>query len=70
VFDRLVADDEQKLRYKDFRLMGKEEGLERRLDVEPGRVVELTSMKEFAASLENDPVIYEWWRVKMGFTES
>ena len=50
--------------------MGKDEVLEGRLDVEPGRVVELTSMKEFAASLENDPVIYEWWRVKMGFTES
>ncbi len=56
MFDRL-ADDEQKLRYKDFRLMGKDEVLEGRLDVEPGRVVELTSMKEFAASLEKDPVI-------------
>ncbi|KAH8792788.1 hypothetical protein F5882DRAFT_399508 [Hyaloscypha sp. PMI_1271] len=59
----------KKLRYKDFRLMGKDEVNERRLDVAAGEVVELTSMKEFAAFLEKDPVIYEWWRVRMGYTE-
>jgi hypothetical protein len=49
--------------------MGKDEINERRLDVAAGEVVELTSMKEFAAFLEKDPVIYEWWRVRMGYTE-
>ena len=58
------------MRYKDFRLMGKDEVSERKLDVEAGRVLELTSMKEFAAFLERSPVVYEWWRAKMGFTES
>ncbi|KAE9371345.1 hypothetical protein N431DRAFT_483897 [Stipitochalara longipes BDJ] len=60
----------KKLRYKDFRLMAKDEVAERRFDVEPGKVIELTSMKEFAAFLERDPVIYGWWRAKMGFTEN
>ena len=50
--------------------MGKDEVSERKLDVEAGRVLELTSMKEFAAFLERSPVVYEWWRAKMGFTES
>jgi len=50
--------------------MGKDEVSERKLDVEAGRVLELTSMKEFAAFLERNPVVYEWWRAKMGFTES
>jgi hypothetical protein len=49
--------------------MGKDEVDERRLNVEPGKVVELTSMKELGACLEKDAVIYEWWRVKMGYTE-
>jgi hypothetical protein len=49
--------------------MGKDEVDEMRLDIEPGRVLELTSMKEFAAFLEKDPMIYEWWRLRMGYIE-
>jgi hypothetical protein len=50
--------------------MGNDEVPERRLAVKPGRVVELTSVQEFAAFLERDAVLYQWWRVKMGYTES
>lgn len=60
----------KKLRYKYFRLLGNDEVPERRLEVETGRVVELTSVQEFAAFLERDAVIYQWWRVKMGYKES
>jgi hypothetical protein len=49
--------------------MGKEEVGERRLDVEPGRVKELTSMKELGAFLERDLEIYGWWRRCMGYGE-
>ena len=47
--------------------MGKEEVLERRLDVQPGKVLEIESLKEFAAFLERDAEMYQWWRMKMGF---
>jgi hypothetical protein len=49
--------------------MGKDEVDERRLGVEPGRVIELTSLKEFAAFLERDAGIYQWWRLRMGYAE-
>jgi hypothetical protein len=50
--------------------MGNDVVPERRLDVEPGRVVELSSVQEFASFLERDAVMYHWWRVKMGYKES
>jgi hypothetical protein len=50
-------------------LLGKDEADERRLDVGPGRVKELTSMKELGAFLERDPELYQWWRLKMGYKE-
>jgi hypothetical protein len=49
--------------------MGRDKVHERGLDVEPGRVMELTSLKEFAVFLEKDPVMYQWWRMRMGFTD-
>jgi hypothetical protein len=32
--------------------------------------MELTSMKELGAFLEKNEVIYDWWRVNMGFKKS
>lgn len=57
----------RKLRYKDYQLMKREEVDKRGLDVEPGDVKELTSMKELGAFLEKNGGIYEWWRVGMGY---
>jgi hypothetical protein len=30
----------------------------------------LFSVQEFAAFLERDATLYQWWRVKMGYKES
>jgi hypothetical protein len=49
--------------------LGKDQVEEQRLDVEPGRVKELTSMKELGAFLEGDPELYQWWRLKMRYKE-
>lgn len=57
----------QKLRYKDYHMMKKEEVARKALDVEPGAVQELTSMKELGAFLERNQEMYEWWRVGMGY---
>ncbi|PVH82191.1 hypothetical protein DL98DRAFT_457217 [Cadophora sp. DSE1049] len=57
----------RKLRYKDYQLMKREEVEKRGLNIEPGDVKELTSMKELGAFLEGNREIYEWWRVGMGY---
>lgn len=57
----------RKLRYKDYQLMKREEVEKRGLDIEPGDVKELTSMKELGAFLDGNKEIYEWWRVGMGY---
>ena len=40
-----------------------------RLDVPPGTVKEMTSMKELGAFLSRDDEIYRWWRVNMGYVK-
>ncbi len=55
------------MRYKDYHLLKREVVQQRRLGVEPGSVLELTSMKEFGGFLEGSGQIYEWWRVGMGY---
>jgi hypothetical protein len=55
------------LRYKDYHLLKKEAVPSANLAVEPGNVMELTSMKELGAFLERNEEIYEWWRVNMGY---
>ncbi|KAH7355123.1 hypothetical protein BKA65DRAFT_605109 [Rhexocercosporidium sp. MPI-PUGE-AT-0058] len=57
----------RKLRYKDYHLMKREEVERRGLDVEPGEVKELSSMKELGAFLEGSGEMLEWWRVGMGY---
>lgn len=47
--------------------MKKEEVKDRGLDIEPGTVTELTSMKDLGAFLERNGEMYEWWRVHMGY---
>ena len=47
--------------------MKREEAEKRGLDIEPGDVKELTSMKELGAFLDGNREIYEWWRVGMGY---
>ncbi len=59
--------EEQKLRYKDYHLMKKEEVKDRGLDVQPGTVTELASMKELGSFLERNGEMYEWWKVHMGY---
>ena len=48
-------------------MLKKEQVPNANLDVEPGVVKELTSMKELGAFLEANEEIYEWWRVHMGY---
>ena len=55
------------MRYKDFRLLRKEEIQKRALDVEDGNVTDIESLKEFGAFLGRDEGLYSWWRVHMGF---
>lgn len=47
--------------------MKKEEVNRRGLDIEPGTVTELTSMKDLGAFLERNGEMYEWWKVHMGY---
>jgi hypothetical protein len=51
--------------------MRKEEIQETELDVEPGTVLEVTSMKELGAFLGKKDMegICKWWRVWMGYVK-
>ncbi|KUJ06986.1 uncharacterized protein LY89DRAFT_692066 [Mollisia scopiformis] len=55
----------RKLRYKDYRLVKREEIPGRRLDVEPGNLVETTSLKELRDFLSRDEDLYKWWGLQM-----
>jgi hypothetical protein len=57
----------QKLRYKDYQLLKKEQVDTARLNVPQGMVEELTSMKDLGAFLSQDEKLYRWWRVNMGY---
>jgi hypothetical protein len=57
----------QKLRYKDYQLMKKEEVDTARMSTPPGDVEEITSVKDLGAILERDERLYQWWRVGMGY---
>ncbi len=39
----------------------------KRLDVELGRVKEVTSMKELDEFLRRDPELHDWWKARMGW---
>jgi hypothetical protein len=61
----------QGLRYKDYQLMKKEEVGSVGMSVERGEVVEVATVKEFAALLVRDGngELYRWWRVGMGYAK-
>lgn len=56
---------QQKLRYKDYRLVKREAIPERRLHIEHGNLVETTSLKDLREFLGKDEELYKWWGLKM-----
>ncbi|CAL3962966.1 hypothetical protein PZA11_000028 [Diplocarpon coronariae] len=59
----------RKLRYKDYHLLRREDVKARGMAIEPGSVVELTTMKDLGAFLEGSREMHTWWRVHMGYTK-
>jgi len=64
----------RKLRYKDYRLMKKEEVSDRKgrldqLGVKQGSVREFGDMKDFGGFLAGDEELLRWWRRNMGFVK-
>jgi hypothetical protein len=57
----------QRLRYKLYQQVKKEEVDQRRLNIPPGEVLELDSIKEFARICEKDEELGRWWKEAMGF---
>lgn len=63
----MLTRGEQKLRYKDYQLMKKEEVDRARMSVPEGEVQEIASVKDLGALLSRDGELYRWWRVNMGY---
>ncbi|PBP25601.1 hypothetical protein BUE80_DR003451 [Diplocarpon rosae] len=59
----------RKLRYKDYHLLKREQVTTRGMAIDPGSVVELTSMKDLGAFLEGRKDVHAWWRLHMGYAK-
>ncbi|KAM3086299.1 hypothetical protein ACMFMG_000435 [Clarireedia jacksonii] len=60
----------RRLRYKMYQHIKTEEVDQRRLDIPPGEVVEVSSLGEFTTFVRKDEELDRWWRLAMGFGEA